>query len=403
MLNFIPPPRLLVGIFVLCAMFFSCEKEEAHLAGDELPLNEGIKYDAIPQVTLQDLDVSVTEDRLVFADLMEFAKARNAISTSSQPEIDAWHSGLGFKSMHSAYREWADALPVDASAMTVDLPAFAYRSGKAEVSYDINSYSLVNADLANSSGEFLIGSELHKVTMNRHIHVPSGDASLIPFNADRAVTDASKGIYVKTYDPLEANDPSSTFTKDVDRDLRTCPTERLDRDFSNQLRLESRDESNGRRMIGGIVLTSVDSKNGDNVNSITFSAEAYIRNQKKSGLIWKADYVSSTIKDNPSFRLLRRPLGQLSPNTCPGSTPCPDDQFTVFDDGVADFTGFTKTTSGEYNTIIFDQGIYTSSGLRNQPTGIFSLKDLRYDLLVGRAQMQRLNPQLDTEIGCSNN
>lgn len=362
-----------------------------------------IKYDAIPQVTLQDLHVSVNEGRLVFADLMEFAKARNAISTSSQPEIDAWHSRLGFKSMHSSYREWADALPADASAMTVDLPAFAYRSGKAEVSYDINSYSPVNADLANSRGEFLIGHELHKVTMNRHIHIPSGDASLIPFDADRAETDESKGIYVKVYDPLEVDDPTSTFTKDIDRDLRNCPIEKLDRDFSNQLRLEAKDEVDRRRMFGGVVLTSVDSKTGDNVNSIAFSAEAYTRNQRKSNFIWKADYVSSTVSNPTSFNMLRRPLGQLSPNSCAGTSPCPDDQYSIFDDGIADLTGFNKEGDQEHTIVIFDQGIYTVGGLRNQPTGTFSLKDLRYDLLGGKGKMRRnVSPILDVEVGCSN-
>lgn len=402
MLSSLSPVGLSVSLFALMLVLCSCEKE--NFSNQQSNTNEPTLslHQAIPDVPLTELQVTVQNSRLVFPDLIEFAKAKNAIAKAGRSEVAEWQEKLQFQSMYLSYVSWSNALPEDETALTVAVPQFAYREGKGrEVSYLLNSYSLVTADLANAEGEFLIGKELHKVTLNRHIHIPSGSTSLLPVNPDDAESDTLAGVFVRTYDPLYSESSSPPDAKDIDKDMRVCPIDHSNTP-GNQLRLEAMDDNNGYRMYGGIVMTSVDTKSGSNVTSIAFTAEAYLRNQRKSGFIWKADYVSSTNSNPINWQLIRRPLGELTPNSCAG---CPDDQWTVFDDGPADRVGYSvsPTNNPEYNTVIFDSGTYYSSTLRTQPQGTFVLKDLRYDVLRGIGKFQRtVSPILDVEVGCSN-
>ena len=400
-----PPSRLIVATLALCLSFTSCEKELTTLeAPAELEVQDEFVLSplSIDAVSLDQIKVTVVAGSLVFADLDEFAKARNAISTASREEIAAWQRNLGFISMHAAYVTWADALPTDETALSVIVPAFVAKSGKAEVTYDLNTYSLVNSHLANPEGEFFIGQELHKVSFDRHVQVVSGNRSLLTDKPEDVETDATKGIFVRTYNSQLFDQRG--IAKDIDSDFRACP---IYSDVTNdQIRLDAIDDDSGRRMIAGVVLVNTDSRSNGIITRITYSAEVYARHQKRSGFIWKADFsATSSLRDLNPFRLMRRPLGQLRPNTCNGTLPCPDDQWTVFGlDGNANVVNFNRNYTGEgLPTIIIDSGTFVASAnsVRFQPEGSFTLMDLRYDILQGSASMVRQGPLLQVQVGCN--
>lgn len=100
--------------------------------------------------------------------------------------------------------------------------------------------------------------------------------------------------------------------------------------------------------------------------------------------------------------MLRRIRGGLDPNNCSGG-PCIDDPWTIFDDSAADTPSYSfERQSDDQHFLIIDSGIYSASGVRNQPDGTFTLSGLRYDLDSGQAYAQwRDDRHFETLVGCN--
>lgn len=403
----------MVAGFVLCAMLFSCEKEEAlpieTTSADDSPM---MQVQAVDLVALEDIKATVEDGRLVFADIMEFAKARKAVSESTREEVAKWSRGLGFSSMRLAFHDWLEALPDDESVLSVEVPFFAHQVGKGE--FRINSYSYISSDFANEQGEFKIGSSLHSLADGYHITIMNGDESLMAQTLSTMIDDRENGIYVIRYDTEVVESGGSSKAADLFID---CPnfnpdSEKFDDSRAVQQQIQHRITRGDYRMDAGVRTVTtygvpvVPFASGVDVAS--YSGEAYGANYRKKGFKWIGTQPSVTVKQVQGYPIevtrlaigTRQEPGCNSPSCVPKpasqrfSGPIPSTRFTtqsgVRFDGAGDFS---------YE---FDSGVLISNS--SAAEGRFFIKGIRYELIKGRvsAQWNDRDTEMHVRTGCTN-
>ena len=360
-----------------------------------------LTYESVPKVSLDEVKATVQDGRLVFADLMEYEKARKAVSNASKEEIAVWTKTLGYSSMYLAYDKWMQALPDDESALTVSVPPFIHIIEKGY--FDVNAYSLINSFLANEAGQFKIGTDLHSISYSHHVTIAGGNEVLLSEVDKTFTSDSLKGVFVQEY-PSTASERDGVTTK-ILRTLK-CPRNQEGVNEGSNAVIDGTDEQNRENMTAGMILTTTKQfeSNGKDVKSLSYSGEAFARNRQKKGTVWRSTYPNFRIWEYKSVFLLRRVRGQKAVSSCSISN-CPTVEHIVVFDGRIDTPGFTDEFEvKDFGAIVFDSGVYTNSNVASSVSAKFTIRDLRYDFQQGQsiAKWTNRNTGIEVIAGCPN-
>ena len=406
-----PPLRLVTCFIALTVIMFSCEKEDISLGTQE---GESARTEPVflqvPSISLSDVDVTVQDGRLAFKDLMEYAKARQALSNSSSEEVLAWTDRLGHSSMSAAFSTWLGSIPEDKSSLDLIIPSFVHKI--ADDDFDVNSFSPINGIIANADGEYKIGSALHSVAHDHHITVLDGNESKLKAAQTALLSDSTSGVFVELYETVT--------TKEVDGLLKSsdrfvdCPVITNSRDDGKTINFEhtlERNTDRRRNMTTGFVLTTTVGQApvpyAQGIQAVTYNAEMFVRNREKNGLIWRGTQPVVRIREvaGSEFNMIRTLKGLFQEPGC-NSPECVPRVSSRRYDGAIPSSSFTTSggkvlPAAEFSAYDFDSGIYIDT---QDSRGRFFVRGMRYDFYTGggRAQATWLDTDtgMDIKIGC---
>ncbi|NJC26473.1 hypothetical protein [Neolewinella antarctica] len=382
-------------------MFFSCEDQDVLQpeAAFQQP-TEVISLD-IPTVDLSEIDFTVVDGIPSFPDLMEFSKAKVAVTNADEEELRLWTKAKGFQSMFFTYDQWLEDLPDEKPAVDITIPSYVHvekdRKGGDDF-FDVNSYSLINSFLVNSDGEFFIGQGLHKVSKNHHVQVVSGDQSLLARATTTLTTDSSAGIFVDYYDGRTFD--MSDIEKAPAESLVQCPYLRTV-DSHTGYYLEAEKEINTRVLRGGLTVNLMQVRDRQGAQEISYFTEVYAKNTRYNWPRRRYILANVRVRSLVNFDMLRRPIGAFAPQ---GSGDVDNISFVEGQSGPADLSSFNRELGiVKLAGLIIDSGVYTREQFRNYQGGSFILDDLRYDIFRGqvRAEWDQTGWRgMQTDVGC---